>query len=177
MNNVNVYYSLEAFAHTLPVQGRLLALDVGSKRIGLALSDVLRTLATPMQVLQRVAFHRALDSLKAIIHEHHICALVVGLPLNLDDTHSASTQAARAYGANAARALGLPVLMWDERHSTVIATEVMMQAESSLKTRIQKIDAVAASVILQSALDGLGALSAKAGGNDAIDPSNNAGGI
>ena len=134
---------------------RLLGLDLGEKTIGLALSDTSRSVATPMETLKRGKF--AADALKldSIIFAQHVGGLVIGLPLNMDGSEGPSAQSARAFGRNFSGRSPLPILMWDERLSTVAVTRTLLDADASRKRRAELVDKMAAAYILQGALDRL----------------------
>jgi putative Holliday junction resolvase len=143
------------FAALLPGQGgRLAGLDVGTRTIGLATCDSGWAFATPAATLKRTKFTTDLEALKAFIGKHSIAGLVVGLPLNLDGSDSPRTQSVRAFARNLAP-LGLPVLLWDERWSTVAVERAMIEADMSRAKRAAKVDAHAAAHILQGAIDAL----------------------
>ena len=142
------------FAAALPGHGRLAGLDVGTKTIGLATCDAGWSYATPAETLRRIKFTADLELLKAFIAKHGIAGLVVGLPLNLDGSDSPRTQSVRAFARNLAP-LGLPVLLWDERWSTVAVERAMIEADMSRAKRAEKVDAHAAAHILQGAIDAL----------------------
>jgi putative Holliday junction resolvase len=141
------------FAAAVP-HGRLLGLDVGTKTIGLATCDAGWSFATPAETIRRTKFTADLEKLKAIATRHSIAGLVVGLPLNLDGTDSPRTQSVRAFARNLAP-LALPVLLWDERWSTVAVERAMIEADMSRAKRAEKVDAHAAAHILQGAIDAL----------------------
>src|SRR5471030_564818 len=134
---------------------RLLGLDLGEKTIGLALSDTSLSVATPMETIKRVKF--AMDALKldAIVFAQHVGGLVIGLPLNMDGMDGPSAQSARAFARNFAARSQLPILMWDERHSTAAVTRTLLDADASRKRRSEVVDKMAAGYILQGALDRL----------------------
>jgi putative holliday junction resolvase len=134
---------------------RLLGLDLGEKTIGLALSDTMLTIATPLQTLKRGKFSVDAVALDAIIAEHGIGGLVVGLPLNMDGSDGPSAQSARAFVRNFAARSPLPVALWDERLSTAAVTRTLIDADASRKRRKEVVDKVAAAYILQGALDAL----------------------
>ena len=134
--------------------GRLVGLDVGTKTIGLATCDGRWTYATPAETLKRTKFTADLAQLKSFITRHAIVGLVVGLPLNLDGSDSPRTQSVRAFARNLAP-LGLPILLWDERWSTVAVERAMIAADMSRAKRAEKVDAHAAAHILQGAIDAL----------------------
>jgi putative Holliday junction resolvase len=146
---------LEAFARALRPSERLLALDVGEKRIGLALSDVTRTIASGLTTLPRRKFSLDAAQLLALAAEHGVGGLVVGLPINLDGSQGRRAQATRAFATNLARLSSVPILLWDERLSTVAAERTLLAADLSRRRRGQVIDKVAATLILQGALDRL----------------------
>jgi putative Holliday junction resolvase len=143
------------FAAALPDHGgRLAGLDVGTKTIGLATCDAGWSYATAAETIKRTKFTADLEAFKAFIVRHSIAGLVVGLPLNLDGTDSPRTQSVRAFARNLA-ALDLPILLWDERWSTVAVERTMIEADMSRARRAEKIDAHAAAHILQGAIDAL----------------------
>ncbi|HEU0311658.1 MAG TPA: Holliday junction resolvase RuvX, partial [Sphingomicrobium sp.] len=132
------------FAAALPGHGgRLVGLDVGTKTIGLATCDAGWSYATAAETLRRTKFTADLEVLKAFIARNSIVGLVVGLPLNLDGGDSPRTQSVRAFARNLAP-LGLPLLLWDERWSTVAVERAMIEADMSRAKRAQKVDAHAA---------------------------------
>ena len=143
------------FAAALPGHGgRLVGLDVGTKSIGLATCDAGWTFATPAGTIKRTKFTADLEQLKKFIASHGIAGLVVGLPLNLDGSDSPRTQSVRAFARNLAP-LDLPILLWDERWSTVAVERAMIEADMSRAKRAEKVDAHAAAHILQGAIDAL----------------------
>ena len=143
------------FAAALPASsGRLAGLDVGTATIGLATCDAGWSYATAAETIKRTKFTADLEALKHFIAKHGIVGLVVGLPLNLDGSDSPRTQSVRAFARNLAP-LELPVLMWDERWSTVAVERVMIEADMSRAKRAAKVDAHAAAHILQGAIDAL----------------------
>ena len=134
---------------------RLLGLDLGEKTIGLALSDTLLSVATPMQTLKRGKFAADATRLDIIISEQGVGGLVVGLPLNMDGSDGPSAQSARAFGRNWAGRSALPVIMQDERLSTSAVTRTLLEADASRRRRSDVVDKMAAAYILQGALDRL----------------------
>jgi len=140
---------------TLPAGTRLLGLDLGEKTIGLALSDRLLTVATPMETLKRGKFAADAARLDIIISEQGVGGLVVGLPLNMDGSDGPSAQSARAFGRNWAGRSALPVVFQDERFSTSAVTRTLLEADASRRRRSDVIDKMAAGYILQGALDRL----------------------
>ena len=134
---------------------RLLGLDLGEKTIGLALSDTLLTVATPMQTLKRGKFAADAARLDHIISEQGVGGLVVGLPLNMDGSDGPSAQSARAFGRNWAARSPLPVLFQDERLSTSAVTRTLLDGGSSRRRRDAVVDKRAAAYTLQGVLDRL----------------------
>lgn len=139
----------------LPPGDRLLGLDLGEKTIGLALSDRLLMVATPMETLKRGKFAADAARLDIIIREQGIGGLVVGLPLNMDGSDGPSAQSARAFGRNWVNHSPLPLIFWDERLSTMAVTRTLLDADASRKRRDEVVDKMAAAYILQGALDRL----------------------
>jgi len=144
----------------LPPGARLLGLDLGEKTIGLALSDRLLMVATPMETLKRGKFAADAARLDTIISEQGIGGLVVGLPLNMDGSDGPSAQSARAFGRNWVNRSPLPLIFWDERLSTMAVTRTLLDADTSRKRRGEVVDKMAAAYILQGALDRLRRLKA-----------------
>jgi putative holliday junction resolvase len=143
------------FAAALPGNGgRLAALDVGTKTIGLATCDAGWSYASAAETIKRTKFNADLGAIRAFIAKYAIVGLVVGLPLNLDGSESPRTQSVRAFARNLAP-LALPILLWDERWSTVAVERVMIEADMSRAKRAEKVDAHAAAHILQGAIDAL----------------------
>ena len=146
--------SAPAFRDALPGGGRLLGMDVGTKTVGLALCDSGWTIATPAELLRRGKFSADLERLRALATTQQVKGLVVGLPLNLDGSDSPRTQSVRAFARNLA-ALGLPLLLWDERWSTQAVTRTLIDADASRARRAELVDKMAAAYILQGAIDAL----------------------
>lgn len=143
-----------AFRDALPQGGRLLGMDVGSKTIGLALCDAGWSIASPAHTVSRGKFTKDKIALAAFIEQQQVKGLVIGLPFNLDGSESPRSQASRAFARNIAD-LGLPVLLWDERWSTQAVTRTLLEADASRARREELVDKLAASYILQGAIDGL----------------------
>lgn len=139
----------------LPREARLLGLDLGEKTIGLALSDRLLMVATPMETLKRGKFGADAARLAAIAAEHGVGGLVIGLPLNMDGSDGPSAQSARAFARNFAARSALPIVLWDERLSTAAVTRTLLDADASRKRRGEVVDKMAAAYILQGALERL----------------------
>jgi putative holliday junction resolvase len=156
-----IFADLVELAKILP-QGRpLLGLDLGTKTIGLALSDRLLTIATPQKTLKRLKFTEDAAALLAFATEREACGIVLGLPVNMDGSEGPRAQSTRAFARNLERLTPLPIAFWDERLSTVAAERALLLADTSRKRRDEVIDHVAAGFILQGALDRLSHLRAE----------------
>ncbi|MGZ8337233.1 MAG: Holliday junction resolvase RuvX, partial [Allosphingosinicella sp.] len=140
------------FREALPMGGRLLGLDVGTKTIGTAVCDAGWTIASPAGLIMRGKFAKDLAALQALVGAQQVRGLVLGLPLNLDGSDSPRTQSIRAFARNLAP-LGLPLLLWDERWSTQAVTRTLIDADASRARRAELVDKVAAAYILQGAID------------------------
>ena len=134
---------------------RLFGVDLGTKTIGLALSDGLIGIATPYRTIKRTKFTADVAELAGYCAKEGVFALVMGLPLNMDGSEGPRAQSTRAFVRNLKGKLDLPIAFWDERLSTVAAERAMLEADLSRKKRAEKIDSAAASFILQGALDRL----------------------
>ncbi len=146
------------FSQLLRTNQRLIGIDAGSKTLGLALSDVTRTIASPLETIRRTKFKTDAERLLQLAEEHDVGGLVLGLPANLDGSEGPRAQSARAMARNFNALSALPMLLWDERLSTVAAERTLIEADASRKRRSEVIDKVAATIILQSALDRMNAL-------------------
>lgn len=142
------------FRAALPGGGRLAGLDVGTKTIGLALCDAGWTIASPAETIRRTKFSVDKAALRQLIEQQQVKGLVIGLPLNMDGSDSPRTQSVRAFARNI-EALGLPVLLWDERWSTQAVTRTLIDADRSRARRAELVDKLAAAYILQGAIDRL----------------------
>lgn len=143
-----------AYRAALPTGGRLLGLDVGTKTIGTALCDAGWSFASPALLVKRTKFTVDKAALVALIGQQQVKGLVIGLPLNLDGTDSPRTQSTRAFARNLAD-IGLPILLWDERWSTAAVERQMIAEDLSRAKRAERVDKLAASYILQGAIDAL----------------------
>ena len=144
---------IEDFAAELPRTGALAGLDLGTVTIGVAVSDGFRSVATPIETIKRIKFGKDADALLAICTARDIQGIVLGLPLNMDGSEGPRCQATRAFARNLERLTDLPISFWDERLSTVAAERALLEADTSRRRRAEVIDHVAASYILQGALD------------------------
>ena len=147
--------SLEQLAERAAPGRRLLGLDLGTKTIGLALSDVSRTIASALSTIERVKFTLDARALLAIAAQHDVAALVIGFPVNLDGTEGPRAQSTRAFVRSLAPLTEIPIVLWDERLSTQAAERTLLEADASRKRRAEVIDKMAAAFILQGCLDRL----------------------
>jgi putative holliday junction resolvase len=143
------------FRAALPAGGVLLALDLGTQTIGTAFCDAGWRFASPGKTLKRGKFGADRQALAALVQERSVKGVVIGLPLNMDGSEGPRAQSSRAYARNLSAALGLPVLLWDERWSTASAEGALIAQDMSRARRAERIDAAAAAVILQAAIDAL----------------------
>jgi putative Holliday junction resolvase len=147
--------ALEDLAALLPQRARLIGVDLGTKTIGLALSDVERRIATPLLTIERKKFTPDAQQLSAAIQRFEAFALIVGLPLNMDGSEGPRAQATRAFLRNFGRLDAIPVALWDERLSTAAVNRSLIENDVSRAKRAAVIDQMAAAYILQGALDRL----------------------
>jgi len=150
-----IFEEIEAFAAALPPRRALMGLDLGTKTIGVAVSDVLLGIATPVLTVKRKKFGVDAQALLALIAERNIGGVVLGLPRNMDGSEGPRAQSTRAFARNFERLCDLPITYWDERLSTVAAERALLEADTSRARRAELIDHVAAGYILQGALDRL----------------------
>lgn len=144
---------ITTFVQSVPAAGPLAGLDLGTVTIGVAISDVMRGVATPSETIKRKKFGVDAAALLALCAKRNVTGLVLGLPLNMDGSEGPRCQATRAFARNLERLTPLPITYWDERLSTVAATRALLEADTSRKRRAEVIDHVAAAYILQGALD------------------------
>jgi putative holliday junction resolvase len=146
---------LPDFAAALPAVGALLGLDPGAKRIGVAISDTGRVIASPHDTVARVKFAADAEKILALYDARACAGLVIGLPRNMDGSEGPSAQSARAFARNLLGVREMPILMWDERLSTAAVTRTLIEADSSRKRRAEVVDKLAAAYALQGALDAM----------------------
>jgi len=140
----------------VPPGRRLMGLDVGTKTIGLALSDTRLVIASPLDTIRRRRFAEDMAALFSLIDKHEVGGLVIGLPLNLDGKDSPRTQSVRQFARNLLALRDLPAAFWDERMSTAAVTREMIAHDMTRKRRAEIVDRVAAAYILQGFLDATG---------------------
>ena len=146
--------SAAQFRDALPTGGRLIGLDVGTKTIGTALCDAGWSFASPALLIRRTKFQKDKAALAEIIKAQAVVGLVIGLPINLDGSESPRSQSTRAFAQNL-KDMGLPILLQDERWSTVAVTRTLIEQDASRAKRAELVDKMAAAYILQGAIDAL----------------------
>lgn len=134
---------------------RLMGLDLGSKTIGLSLSDVTLTVASPLETIRRTKFSADVAYLLSCAAKHEIGGFVVGLPINMDGTEGPAAQSARAFARNLNKLSPIPLAFWDERMSTAAVTRTLLEADATRARRAEVVDKMAAAYILQGALERL----------------------
>lgn len=140
----------------LPRYSALIGLDLGEKTIGVAVSDVTRMVATPLELIRKTKFTAEANRLFALINEREVGALVIGLPVNMDGTEGPRCQSNRAFARNLLRLRELPIAFWDERMSTMAVNRLLIdEADVTRARRAELVDKMAAAWILQGALDRL----------------------
>ncbi len=148
-----IYEAVEDFAAALAPGRALAGLDLGERTIGVAVSDTVLSVATPLETIRRKKFGADAEKLLSLLAARDIGGIVLGLPRNMDGTEGPRCQSTRAFARNLSRLTDLPIGFWDERLSTVAAERALLEADTSRKRRAEVIDHVAASYILQGALD------------------------
>ncbi|MBA4776911.1 Holliday junction resolvase RuvX [Agrobacterium salinitolerans] len=150
--------TIEELAQVLQPGQAIAGLDLGTKTIGLSMSDLSRRFATPRPVLKRVKFTQDAQVLLAFAEKEKVAAFIIGLPMNMDGSAGPRVQATRAFVRTMGEKTALPFVYWDERLSTVAAERALLEMDVSRAKRAERIDSAAASFILQGALDRLSAL-------------------
>lgn len=151
-----------AWLAALPVGAPAMGLDLGTKTLGIAISDRRLMIATPLETIRRRKFSLDAAALQALIDARDVGGLVLGLPLNMDGSEGPRAQSTRAFARNFNGRHPIPLLLWDERLSTVAAERALLEADTSRTRRAEVIDHVAAGLILQGALDRVQHLRAEA---------------
>ncbi len=151
-----VLYDMAEFSGLLKKHQRLLGLDLGTKTIGVAISDVMWMVATPVETIAKGKFSKDVIKLKSIIEKEEVAAIVLGLPKEMDGTQGKRAQSTKAFASNLAQQIDLPILLWDERLSTVAVERTLIgEADMTRKRRAEVVDRAAAAFILQGVLDAL----------------------
>ncbi len=150
-----IYEDISEFANELHSNNSLIGLDLGTKTIGVAVSDTILSVATPIKTIKRKKFSADADQLLGIISIKNCCGVILGLPKNMDGSEGPRAQSTRAFARNFSAKTQLPITFWDERLSTVAAKKALLEADTTRKRRAEVIDQVAAAYILQGFLDRL----------------------
>ena len=145
--------TINEFKKKLSSGSRLLGIDLGTKRIGIAISDYNQKVATPLQTLEKSKQGKLIDALESIIAEYEIRGIIIGNPINMDGTYGKSSQSAKDVAINISNKIDIPVSLWDERLSTVGAFNLSSELDINVSKREKDIDKFAAAFILQGALD------------------------
>ena len=145
--------NIRSLVNVLPQGKKLLGIDLGTKTIGLAVSDLSLNIASPIKTLNRSKLKKNLPEIAFIASEHGIGGIIVGMPINMDGTVSARAQATKDWAFALVELLFVPIAFWDERLSTAAVEKAMIKADLSRKRRAKRIDSAAATYILQGALD------------------------
>ncbi|MBL6932363.1 MAG: Holliday junction resolvase RuvX [Rhodospirillales bacterium] len=148
---------LDRISQSLKTGDRLMGLDLGTKTIGLALSDVTLTIASPLETIKRVKFTPDVQKLEALIDEYEVAGLVLGLPVSMDGTEGPRCQSTRQFANNLLERRDIALAFWDERLSTAAVQRILIsEMDMTRKRRAEVVDKAAAAYILQGALDSLG---------------------
>jgi len=148
-----IFETIEEFKDAMPPFCALVGLDLGTKTVGVAVSDGLRQVATPLETIKRKKFTLDAARILEIVADRQIGGIILGLPRNMDGSEGARCQSTRAFARNLTKLTGIPISYWDERLSTVAAERALLEADTSRKRRSEVIDHVAAGYILQGVLD------------------------
>ena len=132
---------------------RFIGLDLGSKRIGVSVCDERQSVATPFKTINKTTTNELINELKIIIDENNIGGIIIGNPINMDGSLGRSAQSVKDVSLNISKAIDLPVILWDERLSTVGAFNLSSQLDINVSKRVKSIDQNAAAFILQGAID------------------------
>ena len=154
-----IYEDVYEFSNELQSNNSLIGLDLGTKTIGVAVSDTILSIATPIKTIKRKKFSLDTENLLEIISTKNCCGVIIGLPKNMDGSEGPRAQSTRAFARNFSAKTELPITFWDERLSTVAAKKALLEADTTRKRRAEVIDHVAAAYILQGFLDRLKVLS------------------
>tara|TARA_Y100001970_G_scaffold279704_1_gene387483 strand:- start:510 stop:965 length:456 start_codon:yes stop_codon:yes gene_type:complete len=145
--------TIEEFKKNNTKSSRLIGIDLGTKRIGIAICDENQKIATPFKTLKRDKLSNLINQLKELIEENDIKGIIIGNPINMDGTYGKASQSAKSISENISKSINLPVCLWDERLSTVGAFNISSQLDVNVSKREKNIDQNAAAFILQGAID------------------------
>lgn len=152
---MSIHLDFEDFAASTAQRGRLIGLDLGSKTIGVALSDQNQSIASPNTLIKRGKFKADAAALLRLCIEHYVCGILLGLPMNMDGSSGPRVQSTKAFARNLEPFTDIPIGFWDERLSTAAVTRTLIEADRSRARRKDLVDKMAAAYILQGALDRL----------------------
>ena len=145
--------TIEEFKKKYPNKVRFIGLDLGSKRIGVSICDERQSIATPFKTINKTNTNELINELKVIIEEYNIGGIIVGNPINMDGSTGRSAQSVNDIASNISKSINIPVILWDERLSTVGAFNLSSQLDVNVSKRVESIDQNAAAFILQGAID------------------------
>jgi len=145
--------SIDEFKTKIGNNSRLLGIDPGNKNIGFAICDENKKVATPLKIIQKSKFELLLNEINQIIKENHIKGIVVGNPINMDGTLGKSSQSANDFAKNLSKNITIPIVLWDERLSSVGSFKISKDLGTNVTNRLNKLDKNAAAFILQGAID------------------------
>tara|TARA_Y100001970_G_scaffold217380_1_gene266256 strand:+ start:2105 stop:2560 length:456 start_codon:yes stop_codon:yes gene_type:complete len=145
--------TINEFKSKLSNGSRILGIDLGTKRIGIAISDGNQKIATPFKTLEKTKLVKLIEEIKSIINDNDIRGIIIGNPINMDGSYGKSSQSAKDTAINLANKINIPVCLWDERLSTVGAFNLSSELDINVSKREKEIDKFAATFILQGALD------------------------
>ena len=145
--------TIEDFKNKITNKSRLLGLDLGSKRIGVAICDERRSIATPFATIKKEGLDRLVKELKLIVEENNVKGIIVGNPINMDGSLGPSAQSTKDICINMSKNINIPICLWDERLSTVGAFNLSSELDINISKKVKNIDKNAAAFILQGALD------------------------
>ena len=145
--------TIEEFKKNNTKSSRLIGIDLGTKRIGIAICDENQKIATPFKTLKKDKLSNLINQLKELIEENDIKGIIIGNPINMDGTYGKASQSAKSISENISKSINLPVCLWDERLSTVGAFNISSQLDVNVSKREKNIDQNAAAFILQGAID------------------------
>ena len=155
MNDSARQPTIEDYVRELKAGDRVAGLDLGTKTIGVAVSDVLQQIASPRVTIKRTKFTRDAETLLSLFEQESVKLLVIGLPVNMDGSAGPRVQATRAFARNLAKFCDLRIVFWDERLSSAAVERMLIDADTSRQRRSELVDKLAAAYILQGALDRL----------------------
>ena len=145
--------TIDELKNKITNKSRLLGLDLGSKRIGVAICDTDRSIATPFKTIKNETFDKLIIELKLIIEDNNIEGVIIGNPINMDGSFGPSAQSTKDISTNIAKNINIPICLWDERLSTVAAFNLSSQINVKVSKKVKNIDKNAAAFILQGAID------------------------